>query len=1215
MKRYRYFLGPARWLRAATLLATLLPAAVRTPALAYPGSSLALAALARTPAPDGPNRQIGPPVINTFSANPGGLGQLVTLTGTDLDNVRTLLVNGVAATASITNNTATSLTFRVPLTAPATGTTTVTTDIGSGTSTAFTIMPAPGNALALDGTNDYVALPSTAPVPVGNTSYTVEAWIKPTVMAAGNIIGWGNYGTNNQVTTLNLSATGLSNRWWGNDLVLTTADLTGRWHHVAASYDGTARVLYLDGVEIGRDAPGPHAVPTADNLRLGSTDTGEFFNGSLDEVRVWSLARTAAQVQADMRAVPTAPQAGLALYFNLDQGTPGGTNIGKTTVYDLANNVAGTVINSDLSGTTSNWVESYALVVPATTAATSRTATGFVANWTPSAVGTADSYVVEVATSNTFGTLVGSTPRTITAPALSLAITGLAPSTTYYYRVRADKASVTGQGAYSNVSTVATPSNISTLSNLVLSAGPIDPTFAPGTTAYTFTLPTGVNSTTVTPTAGEPNETIRVNGVTLASGKPSPILILNDATNLITVEVTAEDGTTKTTYTVTVTNNCPLQAVAKNVNVTLGADGKATVRYQDVENGSTSGCGIATYGIQRVLGTVKNEGDFVALIAPRGLVFTDVLFASYGTSSYNPNDASFSATGCQAANSLAIVSDAFLGKNSGIVQANSTFIQSNGESFGDPCPNTAKNLTVQITYTPEPEVVYTCADLGVNRIVLTVFDVNGNKSTAQALVTVSQPPPAATTTWTGNENIDWNNCLNWSYGQVPTATTNAVIPSGLPNYPELISGTQAAVKDLTLANGASFGVSPAATLTINGDWTNNGATTNLNGTVIFAGSPAIQTVGGSASTTFGTLQIAKDATSSVQLANDIAVNSALMLGSGTLLTNSYQATLSTTATILETESSYVTGNVGTTRPLAANATETFGGMGLSLSPASGSTDPGNTRVVRTTGTALTGVGTSQSIARYFNINPTVNTGLDVTMVFNYFTHELNSIPVENLRLFKSTTTTSGPWEPMSYTSASTNAVTRAGLTDFSIWTLGNSANPLPVSLLRFDAAASGATVALSWGTAAEAGSARFEAERSLDGVSFSRIGSVAAAGTTTTTHAYHLTDTTLPLGATTLYYRLRQVDLDGSFRYSPVRTVAVAAGSLTLYPNPALAAASTTLAGAPAGAAVQVLDALGRTVRHATADAAGTAQLVLTGLPSGVYVVRADAQAIRLLVK
>ncbi len=108
---------------------------------------------------------------------------------------------------------------------------------------------------------------------------------------------------------------------------------------------------------------------------------------------------------------------------------------------------------------------------------------------------------------------------------------------------------------------------------------------------------------------------------------------------------------------------------------------------------------------------------------------------------------------------------------------------------------------------------------------------------------------------------------------------------------------------------------------------------------------------------------------------------------------------------------------------------------------------------------------------------------------------------------------------------------------------------------------------------------------------------------------------------TLLYYRLRQVDADGTFRYSPVRTVALpgttltgAADGLALFPNPAHGAA--TLAGAQPGTAVTVTDALGRPVATATADATGTAALLLpAGLPAGVYLVRAGTRALRLTVE
>jgi hypothetical protein len=279
-------------------------------------------------------------------------------------------------------------------------------------------------------------------------------------------------------------------------------------------------------------------------------------------------------------------------------------------------------------------------------------------------------------------------------------------------------------------------------------------------------------------------------------------------------------------------------------------------------------------------------------------------------------------------------------------------------------------------------------------------------------------------------------------------------------------------------------------------------------------------------------------------------------------------------------------------------------------------------VVRTTGTVLRGVGTSQSIGRYFDIQPATDQGLNVTLDFGYFAHELGSIAVANLRVFKSSTT-AGPWQGLGASSATTDAATASGtvrltgISSFSIWTLGDAQNPLPVVLTSFTATAgAGGTVRLAWATASELNSAAFEVERSLDGGAFARIGTLAAAGTSGQPRAYAFADASLPIGASRLYYRLRQVDLDGTAAYSPVRAVAQAGASASLgvYPNPAPGGAATLLGASP-GASVTVFDALGRPVATALADAQGTAALGgLVGLAPGLYVVRAGQQVLRLTV-
>ncbi len=177
-------------------------------------------------------------------------------------------------------------------------------------------------ALRLNGNGQYVAIGSSATVPTGNSNYTIEAWIKPTTMGGNSIIGWGAFGNRNMCNALRLSAKGLVNYWWGNDIEVATPSLAGAWHHVAATFDGTTRTLYLDGKAIGTDQPdGGHNVPNAQNLRIGSTNSGEFFNGSIDEVRVWNVARTAAQLSSDRGLHLLRTPAGLVACYPFGEGS------------------------------------------------------------------------------------------------------------------------------------------------------------------------------------------------------------------------------------------------------------------------------------------------------------------------------------------------------------------------------------------------------------------------------------------------------------------------------------------------------------------------------------------------------------------------------------------------------------------------------------------------------------------------------------------------------------------------------------------------------------------------------------------------------------------------------------------------------------------------------------------------------------------------------
>lgn len=172
--------------------------------------------------------------------------------------------------------------------------------------------------------------------------------------------------------------------------------------------------------------------------------------------------------------------------------------------------------------------------------------------------------------------------------------------------------------------------------------------------------------------------------------------------------------------------------------------------------------------------------------------------------------------------------------------------------------------------------------------------------------------------------------------------------------------------------------------------------------------------------------------------------------------------------------------------------------------------------------------------------------------------------------------------------------------------------PLPVRLVAFSARAAGdGAVALTWQTASEAASAHFDVERSLDGSHFAAVAQVAAAGTSLTAHHYTYLNRRVP--AHLLYYRLRQVDQDGTATYSPTCTALVnESAQLSLAPNPALGGA-TQLQGVAPGARVWVLNALGQVKCAATADQTGAARL--SGLPAGLYLVRTPAGTVQLAVE
>ena len=155
-----------------------------------------------------------------------------------------------------------------------------------------------GNALSFDGSNDYATI---GDVDIPGTAFTLSLWIKHAAAQSG----WGSvvmkpltYGFEASGNNLYFGVGNGSN--WSAEPSLPMD--VGVWQHVAAVFTGSSLSLYKNGVQVG-SAVGASLTNSNVPLLFGSwTGSAEFFNGQIDNVRLYDRALTLAEIQADMNA-------------------------------------------------------------------------------------------------------------------------------------------------------------------------------------------------------------------------------------------------------------------------------------------------------------------------------------------------------------------------------------------------------------------------------------------------------------------------------------------------------------------------------------------------------------------------------------------------------------------------------------------------------------------------------------------------------------------------------------------------------------------------------------------------------------------------------------------------------------------------------------------------------------------------------------------------
>ncbi len=181
----------------------------------------------------------------------------------------------------------------------------------TGTITGATRVPGGkfGGGLSFNGTSNLVTVNSAAPLNL-TTGMTLEAWVNPTTLGTA----WRNVlikeRTNGEIYNLYANTdtagpviyTALASAPNSPTSTSTGVRLTANtWAHLAATYDGAALRLYVNGTQVATRAQSGGLVTSTGALRIGGNSIwGEYFAGLIDDVRIYNRALTAAEIQTDM---------------------------------------------------------------------------------------------------------------------------------------------------------------------------------------------------------------------------------------------------------------------------------------------------------------------------------------------------------------------------------------------------------------------------------------------------------------------------------------------------------------------------------------------------------------------------------------------------------------------------------------------------------------------------------------------------------------------------------------------------------------------------------------------------------------------------------------------------------------------------------------------------------------------------------------------------
>ncbi|MFM7016252.1 MAG: LamG-like jellyroll fold domain-containing protein [Bacteroidota bacterium] len=346
------------------------------------------------------------------------------------------------------------------------------------------------NAINFDGINDYLQV--GAPLPItASDDFTYEAWVKPTLVDANyrgflgiDVANVGRgpsmwVGPNGGLHTDSYSG---GTRY---DMLVDNVFVANTWVHVAWVKSGTNYKVYKNGVQIAsRNAPATVLLPNA-NFTIGKLDN--YFNGTLDEVRIWNTARSTQEITDNMSTSLTGNEPGLKAYYTFNQGAPGGINSSISTISNLSStaNLNATLTNFTKSGSSSNLVDGFRVLI--TSQPSMPPAVCLNANANTISVTAYGSGLTYQWYSNTTNSTAGATAISGATSAAYIVPTNTA-GTTYYYVVVSGQcaASMTSSIVSQTVNVASFTSNVSGVDQVYTIGATATPLTAvsPGATSY-----------------------------------------------------------------------------------------------------------------------------------------------------------------------------------------------------------------------------------------------------------------------------------------------------------------------------------------------------------------------------------------------------------------------------------------------------------------------------------------------------------------------------------------------------------------------------------------------------------------------------------------------------------------------------------------------------------------------------------------------------------